>query len=48
MRVRSVFEADGIMLTDGTENIEHLKSHFSFVFSIKESLKPKMDEQTRQ
>ena len=28
---RSVFEADGIMLTDGRENIEQLKSHFSFV-----------------
>lgn len=41
MRVRSVFEADGIMLTDGRENIEHLKSHFSFVLSNKESLKPK-------
>lgn len=48
MRVRSVFETDGVMLTDGRENIEHLKSHFSCVLSIKESLKLKMEEQTRQ
>lgn len=39
MRGRSVFEADGIMLTDGRENSELLKSHFSFVLSIQESLK---------
>ena len=35
MRVRSVSEADGIMLTDGRENTELLQSHFSFVLSIK-------------
>ena len=35
MRVRSVSEADGIVLTDGRENTELLQSHFSFVLSIK-------------